>query len=67
MDLLKFFKVAYLHIQQIRNNISIHLDSCLSPPDDCESNVHSPSTSVFVSTNSWGNYLAAKCSTMFTS
>lgn len=34
--------VADLHIQLIRSNIGIHLKSNFWPPDECNTNIHSP-------------------------
>ncbi len=49
--------VVYLHIQQIRSNIIIHLELCLWPPGECKSSIHSHLAPFLVSTNSWGKYL----------
>lgn len=60
--------IADLHIHTYPGDFSqmtIYLESCLGQPDECKSNIHHPSSSVF--TNSWKIYLAAKCSTMFKS
>lgn len=62
-------KNAYLHIQQIQNNITIHV-SCFWSLEECKSNIQYIILALFlVSTNPWGKYLtwAAKCSTFSTS
>ncbi len=46
--------VAYLHIQQIWSDISIHFESSFCPPYKCKSNILSLLAPVLVSTNSWG-------------
>ncbi len=48
-----------VQIQQTQSNISIHLESCFWPPDECKSNIHSPFSSVREISGS----LSAKCST----
>lgn len=55
--------VAYLHIQRIWSNISIHFELCLESLDECKSSIQSLFLAVLFSTNS----LAATCSTMLTS
>ncbi len=50
LSLLKLNK----HTQQTQENTGIHLES---PHDECKSNIHSPFSSVLVSTNSRKKYL----------
>ncbi len=61
--------VSYLHIQQLQSNISFHLESCLFPPDESESNVHFFSSvfGLYQLLREISGSLAAKRSTMFTS
>lgn len=33
VDTVNLLAVAHLHIQQTQSNISIHVESCLCPPD----------------------------------
>ncbi len=44
--------VSYLHIQQTRSNIIIHLESCFWPTDEYKSNISSLLALFLVSTNS---------------
>lgn len=42
---------ANWYIQQAQSIISIDLELCLCPPDECKSNINSSFSSVLVSTN----------------
>lgn len=48
------------HMQHTQRNISIHLQSCLCPPDELKSNIHFPFSSTCLH---WHLARAAECST----